>query len=117
MFKTDAMTYLLITEYLKRKPLFDDDKHRADALYKEISDVFHSKGYSNITAMALSNRMNYLANEFNTRYKLRLTGAGSDSMNWVFYDYMGKVFAQSAVPEPRRLLSFGSKNSLRIREK
>lgn len=117
-FGDDKLSFLLISEYHKRKILFDDDKHRASSLlYSEIMKVFHSKGYTKITALDLSNRMDYLANEFKKRYDmLKLTGTGNEARNWTFFYVMGQIWEGSVVLEPQKLLSFGSTKMIQLRE-
>ena len=63
-------TLMLIDEYRKRKERFNDNKTRADTLYKEIEGAFHEKGYKTISDQDCSRRMAYLSQDFRRRYDM-----------------------------------------------
>lgn len=118
IFDTKEKSLLLITEYAARRHKFENSLDRDTALYLEIRNVFHEKGYSHVTTENLKKRMAYLRGRFHYLKDMArmCTGSGAEFTNWEFYDAMGQLDEGKAAESPRKLVGMGSSNYTHTRQ-
>ncbi|XP_052131643.1 uncharacterized protein LOC127751712 isoform X1 [Frankliniella occidentalis] len=99
---------MLIASYHAFKSLFDDDLHRSDEVYADISKKLKKFG-CNASAEDCSKRMVFLAKKYKEIEDMRLLCSGTgDVTNWIYYDAMSQIFEKSRVMKPQKLLAAGT---------